>query len=165
MSAMASQITTITSVYSNVYSDADQSKHQSSASLASVRGIHRLTVNSPHKGPVTRKMFPFDNVIMMIWTVRPDHFWFPTFWNVLKGCKYKSHIMVQLISAFAIYATNPIKVRHASESGLRDHNAQRPYVLNTMADDIFVVASIWNRRQQYRISSYQANVHIFPWLC
>ena len=121
ISAMASQITTITSVYSNVYSDADQSKHQSSASLASVRGIHRLTVNSPHKGPVTRKMFPFDDVIMMIWTVRPDHFWFPTFWNVLKGCKYKSHIMVQLVSALAIYATNPIKVRHASESGLRDH--------------------------------------------
>ena len=24
-------------------------------------------VNSPHKGPVTRKMFPFDNIIMMLW--------------------------------------------------------------------------------------------------
>ena len=31
-----------------------------------VRGIHRWPVNSPHKGPVTRKMFPFDDVIMMI---------------------------------------------------------------------------------------------------
>ena len=39
-------------------------KHQSSAWLVSVRGIHRLPVNSPHKGPVTRKMFPFDGVIM-----------------------------------------------------------------------------------------------------
>ena len=39
-------------------------KHQSSASLASVRGIHRSSVNSPHKGPVTRKMFPSDDVIM-----------------------------------------------------------------------------------------------------
>ena len=39
-------------------------KHQSSASLAFVRGIHRWPVNSPHKGPVTRKMFPFDDVIM-----------------------------------------------------------------------------------------------------
>ena len=29
-----------------------------------VRGIHRWPVNSPHKGPVTRKMFPFDDVIM-----------------------------------------------------------------------------------------------------
>ena len=39
-------------------------KHQSSASLAFVLGIHRWPVNSPHKGPVTRKMFPFDDVIM-----------------------------------------------------------------------------------------------------
>ena len=29
-----------------------------------MRGIHRSPVNSPHKGPVTRKMFPFDDVIM-----------------------------------------------------------------------------------------------------
>ena len=40
-------------------------KYQSSASLAFVRGIHRWPVNSPHKWPVTRKMFPFDDVIMM----------------------------------------------------------------------------------------------------
>ena len=33
-------------------------------SLAFVRGIHRGAVNSPHKWPVTRKMFPFDDVIM-----------------------------------------------------------------------------------------------------
>ena len=39
-------------------------KHQSSASLAFVLGIHRWPVNSPHKWQVTRKMFPFDDVIM-----------------------------------------------------------------------------------------------------
>ena len=44
----------------------DQRKHQSSASLAFVRGIHRGPVNSPHKWPVTRKMFPFDDVIMSL---------------------------------------------------------------------------------------------------
>ena len=65
MGAMASQITSLTIVLSTVYSDADQRKHQSSASLAFVRGIHRGPVNSPHKGPVTRKMFPFDDVMMM----------------------------------------------------------------------------------------------------
>ena len=64
MGAIASQITSLTIVYSTVYSGANQSKHQSSASLAFVRGIHRGPVNSPHKGPVTRKMFPFDDVIM-----------------------------------------------------------------------------------------------------
>ena len=64
MGTIASQITSLTSVYSTVYSGADQSKHQSSASLAFVWGIHRGPVNSPHKWPVTRKMFPFDDVIM-----------------------------------------------------------------------------------------------------
>ena len=57
MGAMASQITSLTIVYSTVYSGADQRKHQSSASLAFVRGIHRWLVNSPHKCPVTRKCF------------------------------------------------------------------------------------------------------------
>ena len=64
MGAVASQITSLTIVYSTVDSDADQSKHQSSASLAFVRGIHRGPMNFPHKWPVTRKMFPFDDVIM-----------------------------------------------------------------------------------------------------
>ena len=49
MGAIASQISSLTIVYSTVYSDADQRKHQSSASLAFVRGIHRGPVNSPHK--------------------------------------------------------------------------------------------------------------------
>ena len=72
MSAIASQITSLTIVYSIIYSDADQRKHQSSASLAFVQGIHRGPVNSPHKWPVARKMLSFDDVIM---TPRfPDRF-------------------------------------------------------------------------------------------
>ena len=63
MGAMASQITSLTIVYSTAYSDADQRK-KSSSSLTFVRGIHRGPVNSPHKWPVTRKMFPFHDVIM-----------------------------------------------------------------------------------------------------
>ena len=65
-----SQITSLTIVYSTVYSDADERKHQSAASLAFVQWIHRGLVNSPHKWPVTRKMFPFNDVIM----------WFPPFY-------------------------------------------------------------------------------------
>ena len=57
MSAMAAQITSLLVAYSTVYSGAGQRKHQSSTSLAFVRGIHRWPVNSPHKGPVTRKTF------------------------------------------------------------------------------------------------------------
>ena len=64
MSMIASQIISLAFVYSTVYSGADQRKHQSSVSLAFVWGIHRGPVNSPHKWSVTRKMFPFDDVIM-----------------------------------------------------------------------------------------------------
>ena len=64
MTMLASQITSLMVVYSIVYSGVNQRKHQSSASLAFVREIHRGPVNFPHKWPVTRKMFPFDDVIM-----------------------------------------------------------------------------------------------------
>ena len=73
MGTMASQITSLTIVYSTIYSDADQRTHQSSASLAFVWGIHRGAVNSPHKWPVTRNMFPFDDVIMYIAVMSDEH--------------------------------------------------------------------------------------------
>ena len=76
MTTMVSQFTSLTVVYSIVYSDADQRKHQSSASLAFVWGIHRGPVNSPHKGSVTRKMFPFDEsscAVMMIYIYIKSH--------------------------------------------------------------------------------------------
>ena len=77
MSEMASQITSVTIVYSTVYSGTDQIKHQSSASPAFVREFTGDCVNSPHKGPVTRKMFPFGddilepylNVFSVIWNM------------------------------------------------------------------------------------------------
>ena len=64
MSTMASQITGAMIVYSTVCPGTDQRKHQSSASLAFVRGIHWWLINSLHKGPIMQKMFPFDDVIM-----------------------------------------------------------------------------------------------------
>ena len=66
MGAMVSQITSLTIVYSTVYSGADKKKHQSSASLSFMRRIHRSPVNSPPKWPVTRKMFPFDDVVINV---------------------------------------------------------------------------------------------------
>ena len=66
MGAIESQITGLTIVNSVVYSGADQRKHESSASLAFVQGLHRGSMNSLHKWPVTRKMFPFDDVIMCL---------------------------------------------------------------------------------------------------
>ena len=71
MSTMASQITSLTIAFSIVDLSADQRKHQSSALLAFVRGIHPRPVNTPHKGPVTRKFFPLDDVIMQ----PPTQYW------------------------------------------------------------------------------------------
>ena len=64
MGTMASQITSVSRVCSTICSCADQRNHQSSASLDFVREIHRWPVNSPHKWPVTRKKFLFDDVII-----------------------------------------------------------------------------------------------------
>ena len=91
MGTIASQITSLTIVYSTVYSDADQRKHQSSASLVFVRGIYRGQVNSPHKGPGMRKMFPFDDVIMRGWKPPGPRFsiktTFPGYRNSHFDCK------------------------------------------------------------------------------
>ena len=64
-SEMASQIVGVSIVCSTVCSGADQMKHQRFASLAFVREIHLSPVDSPNKGTLTRKMFPFDDVIML----------------------------------------------------------------------------------------------------
>ena len=106
MGMMASQITSLTIVYSTVYSGADQRKHQRSASLALVRGFHRWPGNSPYKGPVTRKMFPFDDVIIFdpcIWerTVLSIPIQQPPttalVWNFLKcnGVNFKCHLNIR----------------------------------------------------------------------
>ena len=75
MSTMVSQITGVSIVCSTVGLGADQRKHISSASLVFVWGIHRSPVNSPHKRPITRKMFPFDDVIMIcrIPSIKTNH--------------------------------------------------------------------------------------------
>ena len=66
MSSVAFQISGASIVCSSVCSGADPRKRQSSASPAFVRGIPWWPVAFPHKGPVTRKMFPFDDVIMHV---------------------------------------------------------------------------------------------------
>ena len=109
MAALASQITSLTIVYSTVYSGADQIKHQSSASLAFVRGIHRWPVNSTHKGPVTRNMFPFDDVIMSDSLVNVPQYaqtgqisaWWPWHWQC-SPVRAMSHVTLLRGSIFHI---------------------------------------------------------------
>ena len=69
MGAIASQNTCLTIVHSTIDSGAYR-REKKSASLAFVRGIHLWPVKFPHKWPVTRKIFPFDDIIMTRW----DHY-------------------------------------------------------------------------------------------
>ena len=85
MSAMVSQITGVSIVCLTACSGADQRKHQSSASLAFVREIHRWPIDFPNKGPVTRKTFPFDGVIMY------------TKESITFGCQHRTQIAQILI--------------------------------------------------------------------
>ena len=67
LSVMAYEITGAWTVSSNVCGGANQRKHQSSTSLAIVRRTHRRwREDYYHKMPVMRKMFPFDDVIVLM---------------------------------------------------------------------------------------------------
>ena len=100
MSAMASQITSLTIVYSTFYSGADQRKLQSTASLAFVRRIHRWQLNSPRERPVMRKMFLFDDVIMCHISERYDQCmlcnYFETTSAAIKTPKHKVYNFVKV---------------------------------------------------------------------
>ena len=75
MTTIASQITSLAVVYSTVYSDADQRKHQSSASLAFVWGIHRDRW-IPRKGQLRGKCFHLMTSSCVI-----EKLWWKVFWN------------------------------------------------------------------------------------
>ena len=104
MTMLASQITSLTVVYSIVYSGVFQRKHQSSASLAFVQEIHRGPVNFPHKWPVTRKMFPFDDVIMFTELVTK---YFLT-WVLVVWQPYPN--AVDLMCECRVYKTAPLMI-------------------------------------------------------
>ena len=92
MCAMVSQVTSVSIVCSTVCSGVDQRKHQSSASLAFVWGIHRWPVNSPHKGPVTRKCF---HLMTSLWFCVPSVYMCPMFqppwWAIIPEGLYNTH--------------------------------------------------------------------------
>ena len=94
MIAMASEITSVLIVLLAVCSDGDQRKHQSSASLAFVRGIHRWPVDSAHKGPVTQKN-PFDDVVMEI----------PEIWQDMRCREIQAWSVIYLSQSSAIWNT------------------------------------------------------------
>ena len=101
-------VTSLTIVFSTVYSDADQLKHQSSASLAFVWGIHRVPVNSSHKCPVTRKMFPFDDVIMAHGALIVYHKqWLIPVFDPIKCVPSASSLMVLIAEMWKVIKLRP----------------------------------------------------------
>ena len=123
MTMVASQITSLTVVYSIVYSGVNQRKHQSSASLAFVREIHRGPVNFPHKWPVTRKMFPFDDVIM--WS----EYNCPLSISLLMGVQYNFHMYAyiythRLIRVYRLVIPDPIPTHIFFFICLIDHSTK-----------------------------------------
>ena len=108
--AVTSQITSPTIVYSTVFSDADQRINQSSASLAFVWGIHRRPVNSPHKWPVTRKMFPFDDVIMSDPFIICIHF----FCNIIFHSYTRIEIIIKTIIGYEYFIGHNSSYRNAN---------------------------------------------------
>ena len=100
MDAIASQITSLTIVFSTVYSDANQRKHEISVSKAFVHGIHQGPVNSLHKWPVMRKIFPFDDVIMLYLVSNscgPHHFRICVCIKSLEGANEMSNCCQRLL--------------------------------------------------------------------
>ena len=130
MSSMTSQINGVSSVWLTICSGADHRNHKSSVSLEFLKGIHRWLMDSPHKGPVMRRIFPFDDVIMQF--CHNDVIkWkdFPRYWPFAQGIhrspvnssdkgQWRGALMFSLIYA---WANGWINYRYASD--LRRHGA------------------------------------------
>ena len=172
MSAMASQINGISIVCSTVYLGADQRKYQSFASLSFVRGIHRWPVNSPHKWPVTRKMFPIDGVSMdSSWrfvrnrncyhdVIKWKHF--PRYWPFVRGIHrspvnspHKGQRRGALICAWTNGWAN-----HQYDSDLRCHCAH--YDVTVMVH-IYKIPTVDGRRQKSCLHTIQMKASCCFW--
>ena len=104
MSAIASHITSISSVCSAICSGTHQRKHQSSAWLSFMRGVQWWLVDSPHKGPVIWEMFPFDDVIMCFPWRMPSSAWTISVLKNYRKCKY---IFISLEKKSALKGYHP----------------------------------------------------------
>ena len=152
MGDMASQITSISTVCSVVCSGAHQRKHQSSVSLAFVMGIHRWPVDSPHKGPVMRKMFPFDDAIICIFYMgctaheRKLHQWYQCLWSEKQ--------LVPLIFLITLYIIKPLPFQlHPG------HDLMSIYGFNFNVLWDHDVMSTWSMQEQLQ----SKQLFISPW--
>ena len=159
MGAIASQITSLIIIYSTVYSDVDQGKHQSSVSLAFVRGIHRWPVNSPHKWPVTRKMFPFDDVIMESTFIKLFHF---TAWEAFHTQKLNNdghnpwHDYMYVILWVVLWPDT--QLRWDYDSIINKPNARVIYLSNFIESLYFKRFSSWEILSRYQMPTCMSSL-------
>ena len=113
MNTMASQTTGVSNICSAVSSGADQRKYQSSASLAFVRGIHRLPKDSPHKGPITRKMFD----LMASWCKICTWFYYALFCGGSDISYWLIHTMFYQYASGLLHWDRDNQWRQASKTG------------------------------------------------
>ena len=163
MGAMVSQIPSFMIVYSTVYSGADQRKHQSSASLAFVRGIHRWPVNSPHKWPVTRKIFPLDDVIMSqeCFTLLDRLPWvfFLRFWICF-------NIVLQHYVSLCLFFNTSSLEKMISQWTVnviyRDGYAREPYDVSVIVTGVFSKITVWQNKDDFMFE-LQTNKSALRW--
>ena len=152
-----SQITSLTSVYPTVYSGADQRKPQSSASLAFVWGIQRSSgpVNSPHKGPVTRKYF---HLITSSWQNETSRCnWQSLLSRHNKGYKHKKN------RNFVIKAKKTGTCRYSDEELCALYVCNKPILF----DPYHEMTKLWNNKNgmlillSFRIEVYFAHISTY----
>ena len=173
MSAMTSQIIILTIVYSRVYSGADQRKHQSSASLAFVRGIYQWPMNSTRKGPVTREMFPFDDVIMAMHGISLFYgklqFFFPlmcfgvtlqAFYHILLSISLLFGPSGKIMHDLTMYGISKLALRQHCEPICRPD--PRPSPLLTIPWSPINSQSIRNFPLLYRLTLHSSSCHMPP---
>ena len=154
---MVSQITGVSIVYLTICLGANKKKkHQSSASLAFVRGIHQSPVNFPHRRPVTRKMFPFDDVIMnrdltpLLTYMHCGYAFFHWAFDLLRFCFARlfsdlSALCELFIHCFTVLHDDVIKWKHFRVTGLLcgEFNGHR-WITFTKASDAELWCFLWS---------------------
>ena len=124
--AVASQITGVSIVCSTVWSSTDQRKYQSSASLAFVKGIHLWPVDSPHKGPVTRKCF---HLMTSSWWLASERYRvmhsIPSWPKRMKRNSSLTHVLLKFIDSHTFKPQDPQTIFHMSITDICNRNLSK----------------------------------------
>ena len=140
---MGSQITGIMIVCLTVCWGAHKRKHQRSTSLAFVRRIHRWAVVSPRKGPVTWKMFPFDDVKMSGWKDMVEYHLILHIDGLLQDCAISSTLAKEIPQSY----TKPSTRENLDET----FYALRPRKMDTISQTTFSSAFHWIKMYEFRL--------------